>query len=159
VLEVLAQALGKPGEGERLWAQIDQGVNAAAARVPPALRGQAVYFEVASAPYAAGASSFVGELLTRLQLGNVVPAALGPFPKLNPEFVLRAQPGIVMGSARAVAEMAGRPGWSALRALQAGRRCGFSEAQHDMLVRPGPRLAEGAALVADCLVQLERKTP
>lgn len=159
VLEVLAQALGKAGEGERLWALIDQGVNAAAARVPPALRGQAVYFEVASAPYAAGASSFVGELLTRLQLGNVVPAALGPFPKLNPEFVLRAQPAIVMAAARAVAEMPARPGWSGLRALQAGRSCGFAEARYEMLVRPGPRLAEAAGVIADCLVQLEGKKP
>ncbi len=159
VLEVLAQAIGKPGEGERLWAQIDQGVNAAAARVPPALRGQAVYFEVASAPYAAGASSFVGELLTRLQLGNVVPAALGPFPKLNPEFVLRAQPAIVMAAAQAVAEMPGRPGWSALKALQAGRTCGFAEARYEMLVRPGPRLAEAAGLIADCLVNLDGRKP
>lgn len=159
VLEVLAQALGKPGEGERLWSQIDQGVNAAAARVPAAMRGQAVYFEVASAPYAAGASSFVGELLTRLQLGNVVPAALGPFPKLNPEFVLRAQPGIVMAAARAVAEMPARPGWSTLKALQAGRSCGFAEARYDLLVRPGPRLAEGAGLIADCLVHIDGKKP
>lgn len=159
VLEVLAQAVGKPGEGERLWAQIDQGVSAAAARVPAALRGQAVYFEVASAPYAAGASSFVGELLTRLQLGNVVPAALGPFPKLNPEFVLRAQPAIVMASARAVAEMPARPGWSGLRALQAGRSCGFAEARYEMLVRPGPRLAEAAGVIADCLVQLDGNKP
>ncbi|HOB94372.1 MAG TPA: helical backbone metal receptor [Aquabacterium sp.] len=159
VLEVLAQAVGKPGQGERLWAQIDQGVSAAAARVPVALRGQAVYFEVASAPYAAGASSFVGELLTRLQMGNVVPAALGPFPKLNPEFVLRAQPAIVMASARAVAEMPARPGWSGLRALQAGRSCGFAEARYEMLVRPGPRLAEAAGVIADCLVQLDGKKP
>lgn len=159
VLEVLAQAVGKPGQGERLWAQIDQGVSAAAARVPAALRGQAVYFEVASAPYAAGASSFVGELLTRLQMGNVVPAALGPFPKLNPEFVLRAQPAIVMASARAVAEMPARPGWSGLRALQAGRSCGFAEARYEMLVRPGPRLAEAAGVIADCLVQLDGKKP
>ena len=159
VLEVLAQALGKPGEGERLWTRIDQGVNSAAARVPAALRGQTVYFEVASAPYAAGASSFVGEVLTRLQMQNVVPAALGPFPKLNPEFVLRAQPAIVMAQDRAVAEMPARPGWSGLRALQAGRSCGFAEARYEMVVRPGPRLAEAAGLIADCLVRLDGKKP
>ena len=159
VLEVLAQVLGRPGEGERLWSRIDRGLADAAARVPPSLRGQTVYFEVASAPYAAGASSFVGELLTRLQLVNVVPAAMGPFPKLNPEFVLRAQPAIVMATARAVAEMPGRPGWSALKALQAGRSCGFAEARYEMLVRPGPRLAEAAGLIADCLVTLDGRKP
>jgi iron complex transport system substrate-binding protein len=151
VLEVLAQALGSPGEGERLWARIDQRLTDAAARVPPGLRGQTVYFEVSSAPYAAGESSFVGEVLARLQLGNVVPAAMGPFPKLNPEFVVRAQPGIVMASARNLAEMPGRPGWQAMAALQAGRSCGFAEARYELLVRPGPRLADAGELIADCL--------
>ena len=154
VLEVLARALGRPGEGERLWARIDQRLADAAARVPPALRGQKVYFEVSSAPYAAGESSFVGEVLARLQLGNVVPAALGPFPKLNPEFVVRAQPGIVMASARNLAEMPGRPGWQAIAALQAGRSCGFAEARYELLVRPGPRLADAGELIADCLVKI-----
>jgi ABC-type Fe3+-hydroxamate transport system substrate-binding protein len=55
-------------------------------------RGQSVYFEVASVPFAAGEASFIGELLARLGLGNIVPAAMGPFPQLSPEFVLRAQP-------------------------------------------------------------------
>ena len=154
VLEVLAQALGRPGAGAQLWARIDQQLGDAAARVPPAWRGQQVYFEVASAPYAAGEASFVGELLARLRLGNVVPAAMGLFPKLNPEFVLRAQPGIVMASARNLAEMPGRPGWQALAALQQGRSCGFSEDRFDMLVRPGPRLADAAGLIADCLAGL-----
>ena len=46
-----------------------------------------VYFEVNAAPYAAGRSSFIGELLTRLELNNIIPESLGPFPKINPEFV------------------------------------------------------------------------
>ena len=159
VLEVLARALGQPGDGERLWARIDQRLDDAAARVPPALRGQKVYFEVASAPYAAGAASFVGEVLARLRLGNVVPAAMGPFPQLSPEFVVRAQPGIVMASARNLAEMPARPGWQVLTALQTGRTCGFTEARYDLLVRPGPRLADGADLIADCLARLGGTSP
>jgi iron complex transport system substrate-binding protein len=159
VLEVLAQALGQPGDGDRLWTRIDQRLTDAAARVPPALRGQTVYFEVASAPYAAGEASFVGEVLARLQLGNVVPAAMGPFPKLNPEFVVRAQPGIVMASVRNLAEMPGRPGWGTLQALVAGRSCGFTEARYDLLVRPGPRLAEAGELIADCLARMGGSRP
>ena len=154
VINTVAAALGKPGQGELLWAQIERRISAAATRVPPALHGQRVYFEVSSAPYAAGASSFVGETLTRLGLGNVVPAALGPFPKLNPEFVVRAQPDLVMASERNLAEMAKRPGWGAIRALQRQRSCGFAEARYEVLIRPGPRLAEAAELIADCLAKL-----
>jgi iron complex transport system substrate-binding protein len=81
----------------------------------------------------------------------VVPAAFGPFPQLNPEYVLRAQPDVVIASAAAVAEMPRRPGWDALGALRAGRVCGLAPEPWDALVRPGPRLAEAAEAIADCL--------
>ena len=152
----VAQALGDAPAGVALWRRMQARIDAAAQRVPAAMRGSKVYFEVASAPFAAGEASFVGETLARLGLANVVPAALGPFPQLNPEFVVRAQPGLIMATARAVAEMPGRPGWGALKALREGRHCGFAAEPWDALVRPGPRLAEGAEQVADCLVSIDR---
>ncbi len=155
VIERVAQALGEPASGAALWQRQQARLQAAAARVPAGLRGRKVYLEVASAPYAAGEASFVGEVLARLGLGNVVPAALGPFPKLNPEFVVRAQPQLMMGSARAVAEMAQRPGWAGLAALRDRQTCGFEAAAWDTLVRAGPRLADAAEAIVDCLVKLE----
>jgi iron complex transport system substrate-binding protein len=158
VIDTLAKALGEPAAGAALWSGLQARIAAAAARVPPSLRGHKVYFEVASTPYAAGEASFVGELLARLGLGNVVPAAMGPFPQLNPEFVVRAQPDLVMASQRSLADMPGRPGWRALTALQGGRHCGFAAPAWDALVRPGPRLAEGAEHIADCLAGLPTLT-
>lgn len=154
VIQQVARALGQPEAGPALWQGMQQRMRAAAARVPAALRGQKVYFEVASTPYAAGEASFVGETLQLLGMGNVVPAALGPFPKLNPEFVVRAQPDLVMASKRALAEMPARPGWGTMRALREGRSCGFEAGPWDSLVRPGPRLADGAEAMADCLAAL-----
>ena len=156
VIRQVALALGDAAAGPALWQRMQQRVSAAAARVPLAVRGQKVYFEVASAPYAAGETSFVGANLTQLGMGNIVPAALGPFPKLNPEFIVRAQPDIIIGTVRAVAEMPLRPGWAGMRALQEKRHCGFASEAWDALVRPGPRLAEAAELLADCLVSLDR---
>lgn len=150
----IATLMGRPEQGAVLWARIDQQVQRAAARVPAALRGQKVYFEVDSAPYAAGSNSFLGELLTQLGLGNIVPPALGPFPKLNPEFIVKAQPDLVMAVERNLRDMPRRPGWATLKALQLGRTCAFEASRYDMLVRPGPRLGEAAELVADCLQAL-----
>jgi len=150
----VAQALGEPAAGAELLAHIDARIAAAAQRVPPAWRGRKMYVEVAAVPYAAGEASFIGELLGLLQLGNVVPAALGPFPQLNPEFVVRAQPDVVLASARALADMPARPGWSALKALQSRHSCGLAPAAWDSLVRPGPRLGEAAEAIADCLAGL-----
>ena len=150
---LLARLLGTPAEADRLWQGIARDLRSAAARVPPALRGQRVYFEVSAAPHAAGAASFIGETLARLGMDNVVPAGLGPFPQLNPEYVVRAAPDIVMASRRAVDAMPSRPGWQTLRALQ-GRSCGFEPERYEVLVRPGPRLGEAALAMADCLAGL-----
>ena len=156
-LNLVARLLGTPDEGERVWARLQREIDAAAARIPAKLRGQRVYFEIGDGPYAAGTRSFVGETLARLGLANIVPPELGPFPKLNPEYVLRARPDLIMGMQRELPALARRPGWSTLPAVREQRLCGFAPAAYDMLTRPGPRLGESAALLADCLQQLESR--
>ena len=153
-LTAIARLLGTPGAAERVWAGIERETRAAAARVPAALRGRRVYFEVDTTPFAAGAASFIGETLARLGLANAVPAGLGPFPQLNPEYLLHVQPDIVMAVAPALAEMPRRPGWAALQALHDGRTCGFASDRYELLVRPGPRMGEAAGVIADCLVAI-----
>lgn len=155
-LVLLAALLGRPAEAARVLAAIDEEIRRAAERVPPTVRGKRVYFEVDATPYAAGAGSFIGDTLTRLGMVNVVPAALGPFPRLNPEFVVRARPDIVIAGQRDLAGMAGRPGWSSLRALARGSTCSFPGGRFDVLIRPGPRMGEAATLLADCLVSIGR---
>jgi iron complex transport system substrate-binding protein len=138
---------------QRIWRAIDAAVMAAAQSLPQSVRGTRVYFEVNAAPYAAGENSFIGETLTRLGAKNIVPAALGPFPKLNPEFVVRANPDLIMVGERSEDGMGQRPGWMGMRALRGQHLCVFSADESDTLVRPGPRMAEGARLMARCLAE------
>ncbi len=153
-LATIAALLGTPDAATRVWSAIDRDLTTAAARVPSGVRGERVYFEVASAPYAAGEASFIGETLARLGMANVVPRDLGPFPRLNPEFVVRSAPDIVIASRRALASMATRPGWAGLHALTRGRTCGIDVEHYDLVVRPGPRLGEAALVLGDCLAGL-----
>lgn len=126
-------------------------MRAAVSQVPTSAVGKRVYFEVSPGPYAASTSSFLGQTLERLGLQNIVAGRLGPFPKVNPEFVVRAQPDVILiGDSNAEA-MPGRPGWSTLKALQANRVCVFNKEDADILVRAGPRMAQGALLLARCL--------
>jgi iron complex transport system substrate-binding protein len=160
VLGAVAAVLGRPQDGDALWRRIEARIDAAAARVPPAARGLRTYFEVSDTPHAASESSFVGETLARLGLRNVVPGALGPFPQLSPEFVVRAAPELVVASERAVTAMASRPGWSTIPALREGRTCALPADRRDVVVRPGPRLGEAAELLADCVARTAaRGTP
>ena len=153
-LTLLGQLLDKAADAERVWSAIERQTQEAAARVPAAVRGRRVYFEVDATPYAAGPVSFVGETLARLGMSNAVPAALGPFPKLNPEYVVRSQPDIVIAAQASVAAMPRRPGWAQLTALKTGKICGLPSLRFELVVRPGPRLGEGAAVLADCLAGL-----
>jgi len=155
-LALLARMLGTPDAAARIEADVERETGAAAARVPAALRGKRVYFEVDASLYAAGPGSFIGETLARLGLGNAIPAALGPFPKLNPEFVVRAQPDIIMATQQGLADMRKRPGWTTLRALATEQTCGFAGPRYELLVRPGPRMGEAATLLADCLAAIAK---
>ncbi|MBL8341249.1 MAG: ABC transporter substrate-binding protein [Rubrivivax sp.] len=158
-LAVVAQLLGTPDEAERLWARLQAEIAAAGARVPAALRGRRFYFEIGGGPYAAGATSFIGETLAQLGLNNIAPRELGPFPKLNPEFIVRARPEVILGLQREQAALLARPGWHVLPAVQQGWLCGFDSAHYDMLTRPGPRLGEAAGLLADCLARIGHGRP
>ncbi len=153
VLGTVGQILGVPeAEGaERVWAAIGQGVAQAAASVPAHARRARVYIEVSRGPYAAGEASFIGETLARLGAANIVPAALGPFPKLNPEFIVRANPDVIMVGNRTLQADFAYPGWQAIRAVREQRICVFSNDEADIVVRPGPRMAEAAAIMARCL--------
>lgn len=150
VLSRVADAL-QVGGADAGWRRIDGGVAAAARSVPPGQQGVSVYFEVSAGPYAASASSHIGEILARLGAVNVVPGQLGTVPLLNPEFVVRADPQVIMVSQRDAAALAARPGWPRIRAMREGRVCRFTAQQGDVIARPGPRLADAAQLLADCL--------
>ncbi len=138
-------------DAQRVWRAIDAAVMAAGQSLPAGVRGTRVYFEVNPGPYAAGEGSFIGETLTRLGVKNIVPASLGPFPKLNPEYIVRADPDLIMVGERSVDGMMQRPGWHSLRAMRGQHFCVFPADESDALVRPGPRMAEGARLMARCL--------
>ena len=160
VIRLMARALGVPeAESERVWRNIDAGVYAAAQSIPAHAKGQRVYFEVGPAPYGASESSFMGQTLDRLGARNILPASLGPFPKINPEFVVRAQPDLIMVGDSSYADMATRPGWQAMRAMRMQRVCHFKAEEADVLMRAGPRMDEAARLMAQCLIDKARTQP
>lgn len=157
VLEKVGTLLGVGvGDAQRVWRTIDAGVAAAAQSLSPKARNTRVYFEVSRGPYAAGETSFIGETLTRLGVKNVVPASLGPFPKLNPEYVVRANPDVIMVGNRSMQAMVPYPGWQSIKAVREQRICVFPNDDAETIVRPGPRMAEAARLMARCLEEKAR---
>lgn len=151
-LKKLGTALGSK-ESERVWNQIQAEITRANKQLDGSQKNMSVYFEVNAAPYAAGRNSFIGELLARLELNNIIPESLGAFPKINPEFVVQAKPQIIMLSETRLADMKKRPGWADIPAIKQNRICAFKKDQSDILVRPGPRMGEAALILSQCIAE------
>lgn len=150
----VARALQLPQadhKAEQLWQNALQGIAHAHQQMPSRAAGMRVYFEASTGGYAAGEASFIGEIMSQLGLKNIVPHSMGAFPQLNPEFVVRAQPQIILLGEPVAMQIQNRPGWSQMAAVQEHRVCAFTAAQGDVLLRPGPRLGEAAQLIATCL--------
>ena len=80
--------------------------------------------------------------------------------QVSREWALQVQPDVLMISdpqQQGLAALRARPGWQRLKALQQGRVCLFGGDALDVLVRPGPRLAEGAQQMRDCVVRLLKR--
>jgi len=151
-LEKISQVLGvDPADAKKLWRRIDEGVSRAAQELPANTQQLRVYIEVNRAPFGASPGSFMGETLERLGAQNILQEQSDAFPRINPEFVIRAQPDLIMISERDLTAMLERPGWSAMTAIKSNRICAFATIDQDILVRPGPRLAQAAQIMADCL--------
>ncbi|VUZ23620.1 Vitamin B12-binding protein [uncultured Comamonas sp.] len=147
----LALLLDKPRAGEQLWQRVQAAIDATARALPADIRGVRVYVEVSRGPYAAGTSSYIGEILARMGAVNIVPPDMGPFPLVSPEFVLRSAPQVmIQGDANPQQQP---PGWERLEAVRAQRICRFAPEQANILLRPGPRMDEAARLLAQCLLE------
>lgn len=148
----VGQALHVPkAQVDRDWQRIQNDVQTAVDGLKPQARSVRVYVEVSPTPHGASESSFIGETLTRMGVANILPASMGPFPQVNPEFVVLAQPDVIMVGDSSRGGLLKRPGWASLSAIQQQRVCAWTSAESDMLVRAGPRMAEGARLMVGCL--------
>jgi iron complex transport system substrate-binding protein len=148
-LRQLDTVLGSTESGA-VWDRIQLEIARANRALSPSQKAARVYFEVNSAPFAAGKTSFIGELIDRLGMQNIATEKMGAFPKINPEFVVQSKPDLIMTTEASPKQLAQRPGWKSIAAIQGNRVCFFSATQADVLVRPGPRMGEAANLIADC---------
>jgi iron complex transport system substrate-binding protein len=156
VITVIGAILDVPERAAALNRRIDAEVREIGGQAIAARRGPApsVYFEVDPGPYAAGPESFIGEMLARLGARNIVDANLGPFPKLNPEYVVRRNPDVIFISPADAPRLADRPGWDQIRAVREKRICSFPPDVRDTIVHGGPRIADGMRAIAGCLARM-----
>lgn len=146
-IDSVGRLLGRPGVAARVVDSLRRVLDSFT--TPPAR--PAVYVEISMAPLmTAGGSSFLSALIARAGGRNVFADIDQEYPLIAPEQVVVADPEVmlVLHPGRPD-DVAARVGWSGIRAVRNGRI--YTGLDEDLLVRPGPRVVTGIALLRELL--------
>jgi iron complex transport system substrate-binding protein len=149
VLQALGPVLAA-GDPEQVWLKINRQVQEAALRLPAGRRGTRVYVEVSSTPYAASDGVLHRRAAAAPGPGEHRAGLARPFPKLNPEFVVRAIRGDHRG-ARRRGLAAHAPGLEPHRRAAHGPGLRARARPDRRADARGPAAGRGAQLLVDCL--------
>lgn len=107
------------------------------------------YHELDNTFFTLRSDTFIGSLYTVLGAENIADDAESRYPQLSAEAIVESDPDvIVLVHTETPADVAARPGWSGIAAVQNERIC---QLDGDLLSRPGPRIMEGLESLAACL--------
>jgi cobalamin transport system substrate-binding protein len=148
----IGRATGHPALAARTTASMRRRIATAIASVK-SRRGLSVYHELTPDYYSANSDTFIGRVYGLLGLRNIADAAEdanGGYPKLSAEYIVSANPGVIVladskccgQNARAVRS---RAGWSGIAAVRNGRVISVDD---DVASRWGPRIAVFIGAVA-----------
>jgi iron complex transport system substrate-binding protein len=148
--ELLGVMLDREAEAERLNSSLQAGIEELRV-LAGVLPEPSVFIELDPTPFSAGPGSYIGTLLELMGGRNIIPASLGDWPQVEPEFVIGSDPQVILlldaPFGETAATVAGRPGWASLQAVRDGRVEALTEDEVNALSRPGPRVAYAAAIL------------
>lgn len=154
----VGRLLDRQAQAAVLTGRVQGQVAAVAAKVAgsgPAGSDVSVFVELDPTPYSVGPGSYLGTLLAKAGGRTIVTASMGEYPQVDPEFVVRQDPQVVLlmdaPYGQSVAGAEARPGWSGIRAVKDGRVVALDLQQVDMLSRAGPRMGDAVVLLARLL--------
>lgn len=158
-IEQLGAATGHVGEAAELVLSMQTRIDELVAEAPDA-SDLSVYHEVDSTYFSADSTSFIGSIYALFGLQNIADQAEGDnfgFPQLNAESIIEANPDLIFVPCgnfctTTADEVAARPGWDAIAAVQNGN---VIEADEDIASRWGPRIVDYVAAVSNVLAKVE----
>lgn len=154
-LQLLGRVTGHEREATALVAQLQQRVERirdTAAKIPADERVK-LYYQLWGDPVMAGGpKSYFGEMIEICGGKNIIDDTSTRFPKPSLEFILAADPDLIIGSTMQQDFFANgvkdRPGWKSLRAVQNDK---VYLLDTDTLSRCSPHLVDGLELMAHTL--------
>jgi iron complex transport system substrate-binding protein len=153
-IDVLGAATGHPDAAATLAADLRSDLDRLAVSVPERDDGLRYFYELSDGLYTVTSDTFIGELLGLAGMTSIADAVddtAGGFPQLSAEYVLDADPDVIFlahtdGTGQDPAEVAARPGWGELRAVQ---NDAVIVLDPDISSRWGPRIVDLLRSVVD----------
>jgi len=152
-IRAIGTLTGKGPEAETVIAGLQSRFDAVKQKSARAASTPMVYFELDATdpakPYVAGPGSFVDTLIHLAGGRNLGAGLSSSWAAISAEEILRADPDIILlgdtGYGVTVESVAGRPGWKNLKAVKNNAVYGIDS---NLVLRPGPRLADGLEIIA-----------
>jgi len=165
-IDQIGEATGHAAQAARTVASMKSRIAATVKKAGTGHADLTYYWEVSANPYySATSSTFVGQVASLFGLTNVADkaakAADGGYPQLAQEYIVSAQPKLILLSdnqaedgGQSPAKVAARPGWAGIPAVKDHQITGLDD---DIASRWGPRLPELAAEIAQAVEKASGK--
>ncbi len=151
-IQFFGDVTGRLADAQSAAAALGRRVDAIQRQLASTPQGPSVYVEVGPANRAAAPGSLTGDLLHLLKAQNVVASTAEPYPTVAPGSVAAANPDVIVlpgtGDASAVPAGQTRPDWANVAAVRNGRVVAVNPV---LIVRPGPRIADGLLMLEQIL--------
>jgi iron complex transport system substrate-binding protein len=146
-IEQLGVTTGHIAEAAELVANMQADIAEVIAELPALDAPLSYYHELDSSYFSATSDTFIGFVYSQLGLRNIadeVETSGGPYPQLNAEFIISADPDLIFLACtkycgETAETVAARPGWGELAAVTTG---GVVEMDDDVASRWGPRVVD-----------------
>ena len=154
----LGKVTGHTVQAETVIGRMKREITQIVAKRKKAATGSSVYHELDPTFYSATSRSFVGRVYGLFGLENIADAAPGgsDYPQLSPEYIIGSNPDLIVLAdtvccGQSVQTVAGRPGWSGLKAV---RNRSILRIDDAIASRWGPRLVNFVRAVGLALGRL-----
>ena len=151
-IELAGDIFDKQENAQQLIAGIEEELVLLDNRLEQISGSPSIYFELDPGLWTVGPSTFIGDILARLKVTNIVQENDGEFPQFSNEMIIERNPDIIILAhsssshlSQLSAEVSTRPGWDNISAVTNNR---IYKMDSDLINRPGPRIKQGISEMA-----------
>jgi iron complex transport system substrate-binding protein len=153
----LGSALGREDRALQLVAEMKRRTAAVSLRARSLPAPPSVYVEIDPPSWTVGGSSYTSEAISLAGGRNIFAGIAKPAFQASKETIIALNPDVILSFRSKAEEIAQRPGWKSLQAVQKGRI--IDDFNADLLSRGAFRIVEGMEELQERIFEVMRDTP